>query len=211
MVSKGLCLQRPIIIAYGSERVENTDLFRRELVCTIRTGSRRNCFYFKDECMLHIYLVCLTHTRICVKWSPDPFAHYRCPNKVLPCNSYRISRHWIMSTNIEGLVRMFGVTDWYGPSQFPFSCIVYHLGRPMRKCVFGHMRTAKAQISLRICAVLSGPSMSATIIIGYYRMYEWKAKAQMIFRAAQDDLNLRNLRMCKGIFLLDAANIYVLW
>ena len=49
-----------------------------------------------------------------------------------------------------------------------------------RKCVFGHMRTAKAQISLRIHTVWSGPSLSANRIIGHYKMYEWRAKAWMI-------------------------------
>ena len=42
------------------------------------------------------------------------------------------------------------------------------------------MRTAKALISLHICAGRSGPSLSATRIIRYYRMYKWKAKARMI-------------------------------
>ena len=57
------------------------------------------------------------------------------------------------------------------------------MDRVMRKRVFRHMRTAKAQIRLRICAVWSGPSVSANRIIGYYRMYEWRAKARMIFCA----------------------------
>ena len=56
---------------------------------------------------------------------------------------------------------------------------------------FGHMGTAKAQISLRIRAVRSGLSLSANRITGRYRMYEWRAKARMIiFAHAQDDLNL---------------------
>ena len=50
----------------------------------------------------------------------------------------------------------------------------------MRKRVFGHMWTAEVQISLRISAVWSGPSLSANRIIGYYRMYEWRAKIRMI-------------------------------
>ena len=49
----------------------------------------------------------------------------------------------------------------------------------MRKLVFGHMRTAKAKISLRIRAVWSGPSLSANRIIGDYRMYQWRANAWM--------------------------------
>ena len=35
------------------------------------------------------------------------------------------------------------------------------MGRAMRKRVFGRMWTVKAHMSLRICAVLSGTSLSA--------------------------------------------------
>ena len=48
---------------------------------------------------------------------------------------------------------------------------------------FGHIRTAKAQLSLRICAVLSGPSLAAKRIIGDYKMYKWRAKARVILCA----------------------------
>ena len=41
------------------------------------------------------------------------------------------------------------------------------------------MRTEKAQIRLRIRAVWSGPSLSADRIIGYYRMFQWRANAWM--------------------------------
>ena len=51
----------------------------------------------------------------------------------------------------------------------------------MRKRIFGHMRTANAQISLRIRAVWSGPSMSANRIIGYHKMCEWKIQVRMVF------------------------------
>ena len=53
------------------------------------------------------------------------------------------------------------------------------MGRAMRKHVFGHMRTAKAQISLRIRAVWSGPSLSESRIIEYYWMFQWRANARM--------------------------------
>ena len=48
--------------------------------------------------------------------------------------------------------------------------------------VFRPMRTVKAQISLRIRAVWSGPLLSATRIVGYYGMYmyQWRAKARVI-------------------------------
>ena len=78
----------------------------------------------------------------------------------------------------------------------------------MRKRVFGNGRAAKAQISLRIRAVWSGPSLSANRIVGYYRMYEWSAKARMTIRLAHYDPNLCNLRMLEGTFSLDAAHIY---
>ena len=61
----------------------------------------------------------------------------------------------------------------------------WYIGRAKQKRVFGHMRAAKAQISLRIRAVWSGPSLSANKIIGYYRMYEWRAKARMILCACK--------------------------
>ena len=42
------------------------------------------------------------------------------------------------------------------------------------------MRTVKAQVGLCIHTVWPGLLLSANRIIGYYRMYEWRAKAQMI-------------------------------
>ena len=56
----------------------------------------------------------------------------------------------------------------------------HHLGHATQKRVFGHMPTTKAQISLHIPAVLSGPSQFPNRIIGYYLMYEWRANASMI-------------------------------
>ena len=53
-----------------------------------------------------------------------------------------------------------------------------HLGGTLRKHVFSHMWTAKVQISLCICTVWSGPSLCTYRIIGYYRIYEWRANAQ---------------------------------
>ena len=50
----------------------------------------------------------------------------------------------------------------------------------MRKRAFGQMRTAKAQISLRIRAGWSGPSLAANRIIGYHKMYKWTAKARVV-------------------------------
>ena len=69
------------------------------------------------------------------------------------------------------------------------------------------MGTAKAQISLRIRAVWSGPLLSANRTIGYYRMYDWRTKARMIFAYVQDDPGLRILRMFGGTFPLDATQL----
>ena len=51
------------------------------------------------------------------------------------------------------------------------------------KHVFGHMRSAKAQIRLRIRAVWSGPSMPTNRVIGHCRMYQWRANARVRFCA----------------------------
>ena len=47
------------------------------------------------------------------------------------------------------------------------------------KRVFGHMRTAKSQISLCIYAVWWEPSLSANIIIRHYKMYQCRANTRM--------------------------------
>ena len=57
------------------------------------------------------------------------------------------------------------------------------VGWAMKKCVFGHMRTVKPQISLHICPVWSGPLLSANRTIGHNRMYQWRANARMRFCA----------------------------
>ena len=60
------------------------------------------------------------------------------------------------------------------------SCFNYKIGCAMRKLVFGHMRIAEAQISLRIRAFWSGPSLSTNITAGYHRMLQQRANASMI-------------------------------
>ena len=46
-----------------------------------------------------------------------------------------------------------------------FFLLQYNMGRTMRKRVIEHMRTAKAQINLRIRIVGSGPCLSADRIV----------------------------------------------
>ena len=55
--------------------------------------------------------------------------------------------------------------------------------QPSETIPSGHMRTAVAQIRLRIRAVWSGPPLSANRIFGYNRMFQWKANAWMWLRA----------------------------
>ena len=76
----------------------------------------------------------------------------------------------------------------------------------MRKCVFERVRTARA-ISSCIRAFRSGPLLPANRIIGYYRMSEWRAEARMLLCTAQNELNLRILRIFEVTFSLDAAQI----
>ena len=54
---------------------------------------------------------------------------------------------------------------------------MYYFGRAMQKRVLWHLWAAKAQISLRIRAVLSGPSVYANRITGHYRIFQLKASA----------------------------------
>ena len=61
--------------------------------------------------------------------------------------------------------------------------LAQYIDRTMRKRVFGHVLTVKAQISLRIRAVWSGPSLSTNRIIGYYRMYEWRGNNRKLLCA----------------------------
>ena len=58
----------------------------------------------------------------------------------------------------------------------------------MQKRVFGHIWTAKAQLSLRICAVWSGPSLTINRIIGYHKMFQWKIPG-WDFALVQYDVN----------------------
>ena len=59
----------------------------------------------------------------------------------------------------------------------------------------GHARIAKAQIRLRVCAVWSEPSLSANIIIGYNRMYQWRTKTRMRSESAHFALVSRRVRL----------------
>ena len=62
------------------------------------------------------------------------------------------------------------------------------MGHALRKRVFGHMRAVKAGISLRICVVLSRPSLAANRIIGYYRLLHTRdQRPGGYFALAQDE------------------------
>ena len=54
-----------------------------------------------------------------------------------------------------------------------------HMGLAMQKHVFGHIRTAKAQISLRIRADWSGLFLSGIRSSLHYRNYQWRANVRM--------------------------------
>ena len=113
--------------------------------------------------------------------------------------------------------------------------MAYWMGRAKQKSDFGHMRTAKAQISLRIRAVWSRHLLAAKIqtqsnrasefrelvcslfpnailfyfyIIWHYRMYPWKANAEMILCACARLIWI--LRMLGDIFSLDALHTEII-
>ena len=80
----------------------------------------------------------------------------------------------------------------------------------MGKHVLGHMRAAKAQISLYYHAVWSGPSLSANRIIGYYSMHLWRAKT-WYFVHAQDDLNLNFELTFWSQFVESSSSANICW
>ena len=70
------------------------------------------------------------------------------------------------------------------------------MGHAMRKRFFGHMRTAKAQISLHIHAVWSGSLLSANRIIGHYIILIENIHNIMFYRFKID--NKINLKYAKN-------------
>ena len=73
--------------------------------------------------------------------------------------------------------------------------------------ICGHMQTAKAQISLRICAVWSEHSLSDNRILRYYRIYEWGAMARMILCACAGWSESAHFAHVWRYILLDAAHL----
>ena len=71
----------------------------------------------------------------------------------------------------------------------------------MRKRVFGHMQTAKSQISLH-CQLKE--SLDSTEYINGEQTRGW------YFSNAQGDLNWRGMHMFEGSFSLDAAQIIII-
>ena len=84
---------------------------------------------------------------------------------------------------------------------------IIHYKIYIKKLVFGHMRTAMAQISLRIRAYWSGTLTVRLQNQWIFQIVWMDSKCPWYFAHAQEDLNLRILRMLDGTFLLDTAHI----
>ena len=69
------------------------------------------------------------------------------------------------------------------------------MGHAMQKSVFGQMRTVKAQISLRIRAVWSVPSLTLSESLGTVECMNGEQRPGWYCVHVQDDLNLRILHM----------------
>ena len=78
--------------------------------------------------------------------------------------------------------------------------VMVYKGSTMRKRVSGHLRTAKAQTSLRIRAVWSGPSLSANRILKYYRWSNGEQRHGWDLAHAQGNVNSHILRLLEGRF-----------
>ena len=68
----------------------------------------------------------------------------------------------------------------------------------MRKSVFVHMLTAKAQLSMRICEVWSG--LRCPLILDTTECTNEEQRLRWFFAHAHDDLNLHLWRMLEGTF-----------
>ena len=82
-----------------------------------------------------------------------------------------------------------------------------HLGRTMQKRIFGHMRTAKAQISMRIRTVWSGAPCPLAESLDITECMNGEQRPGCYFGRAQYDPNLRIWRMFEGTFSLDAVHL----
>ena len=89
------------------------------------------------------------------------------------------------------------------------SCVNLSLDKcgQRRAHVFDQMRTAKALIRLRECAVWSGPSLPANRIRGHYRMYLWTANARMKSCACVGWILICILRMKEDTFSLNGTHV----
>ena len=81
------------------------------------------------------------------------------------------------------------------------------MGSTMQKDASRLVQTVKAQISLHIQAVWSGPSLFAYRIIGYYGMY-WEQRPRYFVRV-QNDLYLHILHVLEDTFSLDVVHVTI--
>ena len=75
----------------------------------------------------------------------------------------------------------------------------------MQNRVFGDLGYEGPK-SLCICSVWSEPLLSVNIIIGCYRIFQWKEMPIWDFAHVEDDLNSHILLMLKGTLSLDPAH-----
>ena len=114
-------------------------------------------------------------------------------------HALRSTHDYFLSTGF--LVNMLNLLCW--SLSVKHRVLSWYMVLSMRKRAFGHMRTEKAQISLRIRAVWSGPSLSANRIIWYYRTYGWRANARMILWACAGWIRIWTFCACsKSLFRL---------
>ena len=82
------------------------------------------------------------------------------------------------------------------------------MGRAMRKRAYGHMRVAKAQISMRIRADSLGPDWPLKESLATTECMNGEQWLRLYLAYAVYDLNLRISRIFEGTFSLDEAQIF---
>ena len=77
------------------------------------------------------------------------------------------------------------------------------MGHAMRKHFWAPADSEGRDQPVHPCSLIRAYTVyTANRNIGYYRMYEWRAKSWMILAHMQDDLNLCILRLFEALFRL---------
>ena len=85
----------------------------------------------------------------------------------------------LLIDKVTNFFKSYGMSCKLCCTNMNFTSFHHQSAAPSKIMLLGHVRTAKAKIRLRRCAVWSGPSLSASRIIEYYKVYQRRTNARM--------------------------------